>query len=137
MGESQTHIDFVKRLHSVATMLLNEQELLFLYLDVPNEIIKPQRTFENFYPDMFYASDDIMIIGEAKTANDIDRKHSMMQYESYFHELSMFSGRSIMVFSVPWYTKNTIKNIARRLRKKYSKKIEVYIVSDIEGVEVL
>ena len=137
MPESQSHINFVKKLGEVATQLLNESQLPFLYLDNSLSEAKPPRTTGNFVPDMFYKDSDLMIIGEAKTADDVDRKHSLSQYENYFDDLSSFDGRSIIVFSVPWYTKNTIKNIARRLRIKKNPSIEIYVITEIGGAEKL
>lgn len=137
MPESQSHIDFVKKLGEVAVQILNESQLPFLYLDDPLSEAKPPRTSGNFVPDMFFKDQNLMMIGEAKTAEDVDRKHSLSQYENYFDDLFSFNGRSVIVFSVPWYTKNTIKNIARRLRLKRKTTIEIYVITEIGDAEKL
>ena len=57
-----------------------------------------------------------MIIGEAKTSDDIMRKHSLCQYESYLRKCSLYTGNAEFVIAVPWIDQASANNILRKLK---------------------
>ncbi len=135
MAESQSHMNLVKRLRCFAEQLLGEGRFPLAYFDEPTACVKPPKTSGGFVPDMFFKDNELMVIGEAKTFDDVDRNHSLSQYENYFKDLAVFPGRTVMVFSVPWQCKNTIKNIGRRLRKESDPNIEIYAITEVGQAE--
>ena len=74
-----------------------------------------------------------MVIGEAKTSDDIERLHSRQQYESYVLKCALFDGEAVFLVAVPWIDRATIHNILRLLRKKYPGNYHVRILEGIGG----
>jgi len=128
---------FVELLSLEAKKIIPHEFHALIFLDMPDEIYKPHKTSRNFIPDLRYCSNDLLLIGEAKTASDVDREHSKSQYVSYYEEALNFDGKAILLFSVPWQTKNTIKNMIRRIMKEFDKQIEVYVITEFGKEQVL
>ena len=137
MGESVEHMKFVNRLLDTAKEIIPNNFHVFIYSDRPDSIEKPPRTKENFVPDLYYCHDGLLIIGEAKTAKDVDREHSISQYESYYDEAVRFNGKAILLFAIPWFTKGTVKNIIRRLNNEKKGNIEARFITEIGEVDIL
>ena len=137
MGESAEHMNFVNRLYDTAKEIIPNNFHVFIYTDRPDSVEKPPRTRENFVPDLYYCHNGLLIIGEAKTAKDVDREHSISQYESYYNEAKNFKGKAILLFAVPWFTKGTVKNIIRRLNRMNNCEIEARFITEIGEAETL
>jgi len=131
MPESLKHMDLVKLLEGQFNNLVPKEYQALIYIDKPENTFKPPRTSLNFVPDCFYEHDKMLIIGEAKTINDVDRKHSINQLENYYLDAVNYNGDSILVLSVPWQAKNTMKNMMRRIKKKYEKNIKIIVVCEL------
>lgn len=137
MPESSKHMMFVEKLFIEAQKIIPNEYHVLIYSDKPESTEKPPRTKNGFVPDLFYSHKGILIIGEAKTAEDVEREHSLSQYESYFEEALKFEGKAILLFASPWFTKNSLKNIVRSLYKKYRKRIEAHFICEIGEAEIL
>ena len=137
MPESLEHMNLVKRLEYVAHDIVPEPHHIFICSDTPDSNVKPERTSDNYAPDLMFKNANIMIIGEAKTGSDVDRQHSINQYESYMKDLNNFPGRKCIIFAVPWYSKNTIKNISKRLRAKFCPELDIFVITEIGEAEQL
>ena len=70
---------------------------------------------------------------EAKTSRDVERPHSIKQYESYIKRCSLFDGNATFIMAVPWAEYATAYNIIQRIRKKYPGD---YVVKIIKGIGV-
>ena len=136
MSESVEHMNFVNRLLEEAKSITPEKFHGFICIDKPDSTEKPPRTRQNYVPDLYYCYNNLLIIGEAKTAKDVDRLHSFSQYESYYSDASNFEGKAILLFAIPWFAKGTIKNILRRLNKKNGY-IESRFITEIGESEIL
>ena len=82
---------------------------------------------EGFVPDLFYMHNNLLIIGEAKTDEDIEKEHSFRQYNSYFNYINNKSKKGInciFVIAVPWESTKT----ALRIFKKYLEHTNVKLV---------
>ena len=137
MPESLNHMKFVNLLFFEAKKIIPIKSHSLIYLDKPEETYKPSRTSENFVPDLVYNYNKLLVIGEAKTANDVVRPHSILQYKSYYKDAVNFDGKAIILLSVPWYLKNTIKNTIRRIKRKYEKSIDVYVITELGKEQVI
>lgn len=133
MAESLEHRMYVQQLSSYIDSLIPENMTSLKIVDGDGND-KPPRTSGNFVPDVYYKFKDLLIIGEAKTAPDIERKHSLEQYRDYYKDASSFDGKAIIVFCVPWHVKNTVKNIMRRIRAEYDHDVTVLVISAEMGV---
>ena len=137
MPESSKHMMFVDKLLEEAKKIIPQEYHVLIYTDKPESIQKPPRTKDGFVPDLFYSHNDLQIIGEAKTAEDVEREHSLSQYQSYFEEAIKFKGKSILIFASPWFTKSTLKNIVRSLNKQFNVKIESHFLCEVGESEII
>ena len=130
MGESRNHIELVSiAYHCALTFVPKGMECLVKADTADSE--KPSHIIDNFIPDVFYWHDDLLIIGEAKTINDFDKPHSKAQYKAYLQECQNFSGKSILIISVPWQLMISAKNYFKLLSRDMGKKIRIIIINEI------
>ncbi len=124
--ESNKHHSLVKKIYKyVSTLDYVEDKLIESDIFEVNGNVT--RTPEGFVPDLFYNHNNTFIIGEAKTDEDFEREHSLLQYKSYFNLLKEKSNNGyncIFVIGVPWETTKA----AIRLCNKYAENIRVKIV---------
>ncbi len=118
MSESATHIKLVEELSSwISAKFLNGDSGLML-IDHPNSNKKERPpTIEGFIPDVYIpnAPGTLVIIGEAKTAKDLENNHSIAQIGAFLHRCSQTSD-SILVLAVPWHMTRLGKNMLRYLK---------------------
>jgi hypothetical protein len=94
----------------------------------------PAKTIEGYRPDIYYFFEDLLIIGEAKTADDVERQHSRAQYEAYMKECANFHGKAVLIIAVPWMEHAAANNIVRNLKKKIPGSYTIKILEWIGGV---
>ena len=133
MSESLQHQQLVKQILNYTINLVGEDKKSQIATDTANSTIAPPLTQEGYRPDLYYNSGEMLIIGEAKTSDDIEREHSRKQYESYIRKCSLFPGQSILVFAVPWMDHATLHNIVTRIRKHYPGTYTIKILDGIGG----
>ena len=88
---------------------------------------------DGFRPDVFYEYQEVLIIGEAKTSEDIDTPHSREQYESYIKRCSRFNGKAYLMLAVPWTEHARINNIVNKIRKKYPGNYMIEVLDGLGG----
>ena len=138
MAESSQHILLVENIVLYITKNINNIVSSLILIDSPDSTYKPKAVINGYIPDLYYNFKNFLIIGEAKTDNDVERVHSLNQYESYFIEAINFDGDSIIVFSVTWKMFGTIKNIVRLIKKKNNyEKIKVIVINDKGDISCL
>ena len=131
MSESAQHRQLVNQIIDEVIGIVGHSNRCFIMSDAVDGYSLPNLTEEGFRPDVFYQCDNQMIIGEAKTSEDVLRLHSKLQYESYIKKCSVFVGRAILIVAVPWTEHATIHNILRKLKSKYPGD---YIIKILDGV---
>ena len=124
--ESKKHHTLVKKIYEyVSSLDFIENKLI--QTDIFEISGNVTRMPEGYVPDLFYNHNDSIIIGEAKTDDDLERDHSLHQYESYFNYIQEKSKKGCsctFVMAVPW---EAVK-AAIRICKKYSDSSNVKIV---------
>ena len=133
MGESAQHFQLVNLIIDEVVSVVGETNRCFVMSDAADGYALPPLTEEGYRPDVYYQYQDSLIIGEAKTSNDVARIHSKLQYESYLKKCSFFKGRAVFLAAVPWTEHAVIHNILRKLRQKYPGTYEVRIIDGIGG----
>lgn len=121
------HRKLVDLLHTETKNRVGNELACFIQCDVGCNSLPPQ-TEEGFRPDLYYQFSSLMIIGEAKTEIDLERKHSKAQYRSYLRKCSLFMGNAVLIMAVPWQCRATIKNMLNRMRKEYPGEYEIVIL---------
>lgn len=73
-----------------------------------------------FVPDVYLKSntEDIAIIGEAKTELDLERPRSRHQLVAFMKHLTHF-GTSRLVIAVPWQCRIQAQSLAEHLKKRH------------------
>ena len=128
--ESQAHIDLVNRVLEYSKLIIPQDNYNLIQVD-SDGANSNFRTNNNFVPDVFYKFDDLLVIGEAKTYDDFERKHSKEQYDDYIDECRYYSGTSKLVIGVPWQLVMTAKNYFKRIKKRENLDFEIIIVNEI------
>ena len=120
MAESSTHMQYVSILFEFVKHIVPQNNSSLILIDTPNSLEVPNSVIDGFRPDLSYKMGHFLIIGEAKTDDDVERRHSLNQYYSYLKEAEEFDGDSIVVFCVSWKMFSTLKNHLRALKKMHS-----------------
>lgn len=133
MGESAQHFQMVNLIIDEVVSVVGETNRCFIMSDAADGYALPPLTEEGYRPDVYYQYQNSLIIGEAKTSDDVARMHSKLQYESYLKKCSFFKGKAVFLAAVPWTEHAVIHNILRKLRQKYPGTYEVRIIDGIGG----
>ena len=114
MSESSAHIYLVDVMSKYIANKFFESDMGKILIDSPknSKNAKPFKV-NGFKPDIFVnKGDSIVILGEAKTDYDLDRGHSIDQFNAFLKYCSNFDN-SIFVLAVPWH----LSIYGRRLRQ--------------------
>lgn len=133
MSESAQHRQLVNLIIADVINEIGSSHSALIATDAVDGFSLPPLTSEGFRPDVYYLYNDRMIIGEAKTSEDIDRLHSRSQYESYIKKCSLFQGNATFILATPWMDHATAHNIIRKIRKQYPGNYSVKILDGIGG----
>jgi len=115
MAESELHQQLVLLIRDWAKKNLNDQDFFLLQTDSPESNRPPN--LKNCIPDVWVESENIILIGEAKTPSDYLRGHSIGQYESYLKYLHNKSNGQL-VFSCNWRVIKSFRNTIKSLTSK-------------------
>lgn len=133
MSESMQHQNLVSLIIENIEKIVGKDKSCFIESDIADGRPLPQLTQEGFRPDVTFQYDNQLIIGEAKSSNDVDTEHSKLQYESYIRKCSLFQGSALLIIAVPWTEYATVYNIINRIRKRY---LGTYSVKYIKGFDI-
>ena len=108
-------------------------------------IIKPEirsvtrEVIGNYLPEELYSTkreaieDEIEVIGEAKTKNDINNEHTKSQLKDYIDYLKIFKNNGYLIFAVPYDNRaemiNLIRNFVREMDNELL--INIFVIEDI------
>ena len=133
MSESAQHLQLVNLIIDEVVNIIGETNRCFIMSDTVDGYALSPLMEEGYRPDVYYQYQNILIIGEAKTSDDVARIHSKLQYESYLKKCSLFRGNALFLAAVPWTEHAAIHNILRKFRQKYPGSYEVRIIDGIGG----
>lgn len=133
MSESVQHWQLVNQIINEVISIVGSSNKCFVMSDAADGYSLPALTEEGFRPDVFYQYGNQMIIGEAKTSEDVVRLHSKQQYESYIKKCSLFVGKAVFIIAVPWTEHATVHNILRKLKSKYPGDYQIKILDGVGG----
>ena len=133
MSEYAQHQQLVRIIIDDIIKEVGLENTALIATDAVDGFALPPLTSEGFRPDVYYLLNDRLIIGEAKTSDDIDRLHSKGQYESYIKKCSLFQGDATFILAVPWMDHATANNIVRKISKQYPGNYTFKILDGIGG----
>ena len=131
MAESAKHIELVKKIASYVNQLFQDLTSTAIELDLPESERRPPKVLGGFIPDMYYKFGDLIIIGEAKTDNDIDNFHTRQQVKSYVDEERTYHGKRIIILCTTLYSFPSMRNfITRYKRNEEIDDVEFHIIDE-------
>lgn len=131
MAESISHSESVRiGIEYIKTIIPTDLHCL-IQSDLPETRNKPERTVDNFTPDIRFETHSIKIIGEAKTDCDSMRPHSIDQYESYLNECKYFDGTSYLVVITSYFSFYSVVNFLRRKKKELEISTHIHVINTI------
>lgn len=92
---------------------------------------RPSKVTGGAVPDVSFSGSNYYILGEAKTINDFNRKHSQEQFRSYLESLSFFAGVSLLIITVPMIIYPDAINHFRNLKRKTKSRVKVLVACDL------
>lgn len=136
--ESDAHKMFVCNAVNYITRIFDLEENQIL-VDLGDPCITPPTVIDGFRADIYVHSPNYIIIGEAKTDNDINNKHTIAQISSYIKEVRTFHQERHIIMSCSCASYATVRNF---LRNKFIKHedlsdITFHTVDPIRKGEVL
>lgn len=119
MPESATHLGLVQQLVSwIETHCSNKQRGL-LFVDDPSQVAadKPPRIL-GYLPDVYWKTPEgrSVLIGEAKSAYDVESRHSRKQFASFFSHLRSVEEGTLLI-AVPWHVVPQAKSLIRAIQR--------------------
>ena len=131
MSESGQHKKLVEIIIEYVEGQVGHDYVCFIESDMSDDRPLPALTEEGFRPDVVYEYNGLMIIGEAKTSDDVLREHSLAQYASYLRKCSLYSGKAMYVMAVPWMEQASANNVIKEIKKDYPGDYEIKILKGI------
>lgn len=128
MSESEQHKKLVELIIEYVEDRVGQDYICFIESDISDDRPLPPMTEEGFRPDVTYKYNGLMIIGEAKTKDDILRDHSLAQYASYLKKCSLFQGKAEYVMAVPWVEQASANNVIKKIKKDYPGDYKIKII---------
>lgn len=119
MPESATHMGLVRQLVAwVQIHRAGEQDGL-LFVDDPSRVAadKPPVVL-GYTPDLYWEAlaGRSVLIGEAKSAYDVESRHSRKQFASFVSHLSFVEDGTLLV-AVPWHVVPQAKSLIRAIQR--------------------
>ena len=136
MSESLTHVKLVKVLLEWIRGIEGNNENWTIFADSlsAHECSRPP-TIEGFVPDVYalHALNGKVIIGEAKTAMDIESPRSRDQITAFIRFCQM-NTNSLLVLAVPWHMTRFAKSLVNILRRKnQAQAVQTIFLEKLEG----
>lgn len=128
MGESNQHKELVKLIINYIENFVGSDYACLIESDLSDNRPLTILTEEGFRPDVVYEYKGLMMIGEAKTSNDVSRKHSLDQYASYLKKCSLYHGNAEYIMAVPWREYASANNIINSIKKKFPGDYKITII---------
>ncbi len=117
MSESHTHAALVQQLASWMAETYFQGDSGRLFIDSPFcDRHKRPPIIGEFVPDIFAETNlpRRIIIGEAKTKNDIENRHTIQQLESFIKYCSTVDG-SELIMAVPWHMTRYVRSMINKI----------------------
>ncbi len=138
MLESLKHSDLVQKIYVVFKGIIPVHSYCFVCIDSIESVQKPPKINSSYIPDLYYFSNNLFLIGEAKTTRDLSREHSIEQYKCFLDACLQHKNNSSFILGVEWNDFVTAKNMLRKLKKQYGyDAINITVVNDFGLVNTI
>ncbi len=125
------HMEYVERMVKYAETIPLHYSSSMMNADLASYGQRTPKVINGFYPDLYYYDLRCVIIGEAKTTDDIDNEHTMEQLDSYIKEISTYSCEKHIIVCSSIIAFAQINNlVVRKKRRDNIKNITFHILDN-------
>lgn len=132
MAESAAHQYLVRELVRWIAANCTAADSGVLLVDDPSRspVDKPPN-LSGFTPDVYWKAVDgsRVIVGEAKSAYDVESWHSRRQYAAYLSHLSRAESGTLVI-AVPWHVVNQAKSLVRAIQRESGSSVVATVFLD-------
>ncbi len=136
MSESATHQYLVQAMVAwIAERFFSGDPGLVLHDNPTSSSLDRPPPVGGYFPDVFAreTSATPLIVGEAKTAHDLERKHSILQIGAFLQHCACYP-QSLFVLAVPWYVVRCGRSLLAHLQKKHgTNEVATTVLEKLEG----
>ena len=136
--ESLTHMAFVKKIADYVSTIPDNYTHNFLCVELPGEYNRCPQIIGRSIPDVFYNDSNYIILGEAKTDNDIDQEHTQRQLNDYINEVRTYDADRNIVLCTSVIGFSKMKNIiVSKKMKEQLDDIKFHVIDCYNKVQIL
>lgn len=133
MGESAKHVDLINLMKD--KICFNEDvDAALILLDLPSDRKNGPPTINGFKPDLYYDFNQLLIIGEAKTKDDLLNEHTKSQIETYIKLCANYVGQSRLYLAVPWMESVLANSLIKKISKELGVSITYFVVDELQKI---
>ena len=136
--ESLTHMTFVKKIADYVSTIPEDFTRNLLCVELPGEYNRCPQIIGGSIPDVFYNDSNYIILGEAKTDNDIDQEHTQRQLNDYINEARTYDADRNIVLCTSIMGFSRMKNIiVIKKMKEQLDDIKFHVIDCYNKVQIL
>ncbi len=136
--ESLTHMAFVKKIADYVTTIPKDFTRNYLCVELPGEYNRCPMIIGHSIPDVFYNDSNYVILGEAKTDNDIDQEHTQKQLNDYICEVRTYDADRNIVLCTSILGFSRMKNIiVSKKMKEQINDIKFHVMDCYNKIQIL
>lgn len=136
--ESITHMTFVKKIADYVSTIPEDFTRNLLCVELPGEYNRCPQIIGSSIPDVFYNDSNYIILGEAKTDNDIDQEHTQRQLNDYINEARTYDADRNIVLCTSIMGFSRMKNIiVIKKMKEQLDDIKFHVIDCFNKVQIL
>lgn len=136
--ESLTHMAFVKKVADYVSTIPEDFTSNLLCVELPGEYNRCPQIIGGSIPDVFYNDSNYIILGEAKTDNDIDQEHTQRQLNDYINEARTYDADRNIVLCTSIMGFSRMKNIiVIKKMKEQLDDIKFHVIDCYNKVQIL
>jgi hypothetical protein len=136
--ESLTHMSFVKKIADYVSTIPHDFTRNLLCVELPGEYNRCPQIIGGSIPDVFYNDSNYIILGEAKTDNDIDQEHTHRQLNDYINEARTYDADRNIVLCTSIMGFSRMKNIiVTKKKKEQLDDIKFHVIDCYNKVQIL
>ena len=136
--ESITHMTFVKKIADYVSTIPEDFTRNLLCVELPGEYNRCPQIIGGSIPDVFYNDSNYIILGAAKTDNDIDQEHTQRQLNDYINEARTYDADRNIVLCTSIMGFSRMKNIiVIKKMKEQLDDIKFHVIDCFNKVQIL
>lgn len=131
-------MSFVKKIADYVSTIPEDFTRNLLCVELPGEYNRCPQIIGRSIPDVFYNDSNYIILGEAKTDNDIDQEHTHRQLNDYINEARTYDADRNIVLCTSIMGFSRMKNIiVIKKMKEQLDDIKFHVIDCYNKVQIL